>query len=387
MAENDANNMIPMEVSVSDDDAKKPLCRRRKFICCDTLIGCCGCFILTVIIIFLFILLIIYANAKSQTFPATRFTNVQYPSIDEDGVTLHGYLATPEYPDPEGAPAVLVFHAWNGISEEATYFCDLLAERGYYCLAPDLFRNVAAGGMNIVWNVLSVIRTPQERMDADSDGALAYLRALDGVDNGRIAAGPGFCFGGTQSLVFSSRHRTAATVTCYGTYVEELADPDAAAWGKLKGGGPIMGIYGEEDGRPSPAEARGFAAALRSNGMDHNVTVYPGVGHGFVTPEAHREEDHPDHGTAVRAWDAIVAFLGEALSSERKAARALETGNGAGEEEEEGGDLRAVPFLVGLRHRLACAYKCASDHFTHTGHWHGSKGVPSELRAKRSQLP
>ena len=37
--------------------------------------------------------------------------------------------------------------------------------------------------------------------------------------------------------------------------VKELHDADSKAWGTLKTGGPILGIYGKDDTSPSPKDA------------------------------------------------------------------------------------------------------------------------------------
>ena len=78
--------------------------------------------------------------------PVTDLANVAYEA--GDGTTLHAYLATPETGCASGCPAAIVFHAWNGLSEEPLYFADQLAEQGYVALAPDLFRGSGqrAGG-------------------------------------------------------------------------------------------------------------------------------------------------------------------------------------------------------------------------------------------------
>merc|ERR1719210_3325204 len=96
------------------------------------------------------------------TWPATDFTNVEFTG--PDGTTLHAYLATPSPgADPGQASAAIVFHAWNGMSEEATYFADRLAEQGYFALAPDLFRNQASAGNNLVRNIINVVSAKQSR--------------------------------------------------------------------------------------------------------------------------------------------------------------------------------------------------------------------------------
>lgn len=174
-------------------------------------------------------------------------------------------------------------------------------------------------------------------------------------------------------MIFSSRHLVAATVTCYGTYIKELADPDSEAWGKLldQSAGPVLGIYGEEDSSPSPDDARKFSAALKENGLAHNVTIYPSVGHGFITPEAHKDSEAKDHDTTVDAWQEIETFLAGALDNNSMAERRrFSGGDKIPLAVNEAKAPHVVPFLMGLRHRLECAVKCASDHFTHTGHWH-----------------
>ena len=110
--------------------------------------------------------------------PVTDLANVAYEA--GDGTTLHAYLATPETGCASGCPAAIVFHAWNGLSEEPLYFADQLAEQGYVALAPDLFRGSAnAPAALLPWNIFTTIATPQERMDADVDAAISYLLARD----------------------------------------------------------------------------------------------------------------------------------------------------------------------------------------------------------------
>jgi carboxymethylenebutenolidase len=352
--------MKSMEVqAVTADDsnnAKKPLFRKRRYICSDTKCGCCGCCAAWPSL-FLFIL---FLASWGQTFPATKFTNIKY---DVDGITLHAYLATPKSPK-NNTPAAIMFHAWNGMSEEMTYFADQLAADGYYAIVPDLFRGTATGATNILWNILTVMTTPQERMNTDSDAALKYLKTLGNVDQGRISSGPGFCFGGTQSLVFGSRHKMAATVTCYGTYVKELHDADSKAWGTLKTGGPILGIYGKDDTSPSPKDAEKFGEALEKIGIAHNITIYEGVGHGFIKHTLHKDGDE----TPVMAWNQIKRFLKGAFQSastdRRRSLTTLQL---------NGPEPYAVPLRVSLYHRYACALKCSEDFFTHKGHWFGKR--------------
>ena len=148
----------PVSVNCSKGFSCRVNCcgRERRYCCCTTKLGCCGCCVLTPVLVIVLLVLAAYLSARAQTFPATKFTNVEYAGVG--GVKLHAYLAKPNNASAgaaaAAAPAAIVFHAWNGMSEEAVYFADRLAEQGYYAIAPDLFRNVASEPMNIVQNIL-----------------------------------------------------------------------------------------------------------------------------------------------------------------------------------------------------------------------------------------
>jgi len=351
----------------------------KRYILCDTCCGCCCAITGAVILIIAIAILALFFN----TWPATQFTNVKYAG--PDGVELHAYVAKPKgLAAGSKAPAAIVFHAWNGMSEEPTYFADQLAEQGYYAIAPDLFRNMASAETNIIRNIINVVNAPQSRMDADADAALAYLRKQDEVDLDRIVSGPGFCFGGAQSLVFASRHETAGTVTCYGTYITELADRTSNAWGKIgSNDSPVLGIYGEEDTRPSPKQAQAFEKALDARSVPHNVTIFAGVGHAFINPEAHRKTGHEGHKQAVDAWKEILAFFqlvsrSPPPSSRARRARGLGTSLLAGAQSGPEGSHwnSAANERRSLYHRSVCAFKCALDVLRGTGHFH-HVGLPT----------
>jgi len=261
-----------------------------------------------------------------STFSAEKFSNL----VIEDGdFKVHAYVAKPKVfesqePELKKYPVAILFHAWNGLSEEVVYFADRLAGHGYYVIAPDLFRGVASKSTNSIWNIINSISTKQDRMNVDVDLTLNYILNLQPVNNQtidstKIMSGPGFCFGGTQSLILSNRWPTAGTVTLYGTYIQELADADdSKAWGKI--GNPdssavdiykseVLGIYGDLDTRPGKKDAEKFETALNAKGINNTISMYKNVGHAFVNEVAHEKASAPGHEEAVKAWDEVVAFM------------------------------------------------------------------------------
>jgi len=226
------------------------------------------------------------------------FANVEYENMD--GEKLYGYLATPEEPGPH--PGVLLIHEWWGLNEGITILADALAAEGYVVFAPDGYGGNVTGALpRALW---LRITTPTEQVEADIDSGLAYLRGLDAVDMERVAS-MGFCFGGGHSLQLGLRQseNLALTIMYYGAVV---TDPELLR--PLTEGQPVLGIFAEEDNTIFPAEVLEFEAALNSLDIENEISIYPDVGHAFVT-----EENYDQPGPAGDAWQQTLAFLEENL--------------------------------------------------------------------------
>jgi carboxymethylenebutenolidase len=82
----------------------------------------------------------------------------------------------------------------------------------------------------------------------------------------------------------------------------------AADLGSMRQAGPVLGIYGEEDGNIPVSQVRNFEDALESRKVEHTVTIYPGVGHAFVKSNTYNSGGAPEE-----AWNQMVMFLKENL--------------------------------------------------------------------------
>jgi carboxymethylenebutenolidase len=230
--------------------------------------------------------------AQSPLAPAETNVSFQGPG----GVTLRGYLALPGNSGPY--PAVLMVHEWWGLNQDVAALADALAREGYVVLAADAFRgSVAQTSADAMKQVQS---TPSEQIAADLDAALDYLRSHPQVDPQRVAS-LGFCFGGTQSMYMGTRNpELAAVVIFYGS--GPITDPDRL--GSMRSAGPVLGIYGEQDGNIPVDRVRAFEQALKARNVENTITVYPGVGHAFVKSDTYR-----NGAAAEQAWRQMVQFL------------------------------------------------------------------------------
>jgi carboxymethylenebutenolidase len=73
---------------------------------------------------------------------------------------------------------------------------------------------------------------------------------------------------------------------------------------------PVMGVFGNEDQNPSPADVADLDAALTEARVPHEFHQYDDAGHGFqdfMNPERYREVQAKD------AWAKIRVFLTDNL--------------------------------------------------------------------------
>jgi carboxymethylenebutenolidase len=215
---------------------------------------------------------------------------------DASGRELLGYLAEPEGPGPH--PSVLLIHEWWGLNEGITILADALAEQGYLVFAPDAYRGRASS--QIPRALYLRLSTPETQVKADLDAALDHLFSLPGTDASRVAT-MGFCFGGGHSLMLGLRstENIPLTIVYYGDVITDanLLEPLMDSQG-------VLGVFAEEDQQIFVEDVLEFESALNTLDIPNEITIYPGVGHAFIT-----EENFDQPGTAGEAWQQAIDFL------------------------------------------------------------------------------
>ncbi|BBA98057.1 putative carboxymethylenebutenolidase [Actinacidiphila reveromycinica] len=230
------------------------------------------------------------------------------------GDEIEAYLARPEGDARRGG--VVVIHHLPGYDRQTKEMVRRFAELGYDAVCPNLYTREAPGAAPD--DAAAVARAqggvPDERLVGDVAGAAAYLRALP-TSNGRVGV-IGHCSGGRQAVLAGCSTDLDAVVDCYGAYVTgtvpegatlkvtNLVDrlPDLRA--------PLLGLFGEEDAHPSPAEVAELGSLLTEADKTFEFHNYPGAGHGFFAVNRPRY----DVAAANDGWERIEEFFGRHLA-------------------------------------------------------------------------
>ena len=219
-----------------------------------------------------------------------------------------GYLAVPSVGTGPW-PGVVVIHEAFGLNADIRGKAEEMAAHGYLALAPDLFERKA--WIRCVRNAFTQIRAQSGPAFETLDAARSVLaKRADCTGHTGVI---GFCMGGGFALLCATRDGFSAAAVNYG---EVPKDAEAA----LRGACPIVGSFGARDmmGTSHPERLQRALTVLE---IPHDVEVYPGSGHRFMSESsgagaalARLTRMSYQQADAASAWERIYRFLGEHLA-------------------------------------------------------------------------
>ena len=226
----------------------------------------------------------------------------RWDTVAVGGASMRCYVTAPDGAGPH--PAVVVIQHAGGVDDFIRTMTDRVAEAGYAGIAPDLYHRDDPNSGDDALTRMSRLR--DANIVADVNAAIEHLKALPDVRADRIGI-TGFCMGGRVAYLMAAQNlELKASVVFYGgnTMVSwgegtppfELSDRIAC---------PVLGLFGEEDGNPNPADVAKIDAELTRLGRQHEFHSYAGAGHAFMN------EGRPSHRpeAAAAAWVKCIAWF------------------------------------------------------------------------------
>lgn len=231
-----------------------------------------------------------------------------------DGDRSHAYFARPVGDGP--FPGVVLFHHLPGWDELYKEFTHRFAFHGYLAISPDLYCRDGHGAPDdVAARVRAAGGVPDERVVGDGSGSVRYLRSLPS-SNGKVALF-GTCSGGRHAYLAGCRGEPVdAVVNCWGGRVvagpDELTEKQPVAPVDYTADlpCPVLGLFGDKDRSPSPADVDALEAELRKHGKTYEFHRYPDAGHGFFyydRPQAY------EAASAVDGWQRVWSFFDRTL--------------------------------------------------------------------------
>lgn len=235
---------------------------------------------------------------------------VQFPGHHAD--VLEAYAARPLGDDRRGG--VVVIHHLPGYDRETKEFVRRFAAAGFDAVCPNLYSRVGADvdPDDAAAAVRAQGGVPDEQVVGDVGGAVEWLRGLP-TSNGKVAT-IGHCSGGRQSYLAAATLPLDAAVVCYGGLIVGETPPQMSSMVPIVDRTPdidcpVLGLFGNDDQFPTPAQVDEIERALDDAGKDYEFHRYDGAGHAFFSPDraAYRVE------AALDGWDRIFNFLDKRL--------------------------------------------------------------------------
>jgi carboxymethylenebutenolidase len=201
------------------------------------------------------------------------------------------------WPSAGRSPAVIVAQHAGGVDDFICGMCDRFAEAGFVAVAPDLYHREELGSTDDPMTRMGRLRDDQ--IVRDMDAALAHAKTLAEVDGERLGV-TGFCMGGRVAYLMaaSSSAFSAAIVFWGGNIMNAWGDGPAPFELTDRISCPVLGIFGEDDPNPNPADVARIDAEMTRFGKAHEFHSYPGASHAFMNER--RPSYRPE--AAADAW-------------------------------------------------------------------------------------
>jgi len=235
--------------------------------------------------------------------------------VGQNGDPIEAYFTRPV--GGGSVPGVVVVHHMPGWDEWTRTVTFKLAVHGFAAIAPHLYSRFGPGR----WEELAAAAreqggVPDAQVIGDIERAAQYLRAQPEA-NGKVGV-IGFCSGGRHAyLAACTSTALDAAVDCWGGRV--VMAPDALNPNQPVSPieltrdmhCPILGIFGNEDQFPTPAEVDEIEAELKRHGKEYEFHRYDGAGHGFFATD--RPSYRPEQ--ALDGWAKVFEFYSRRLGA------------------------------------------------------------------------
>ena len=233
------------------------------------------------------------------------------------GDRIHAYFSRPlAHSGPrQGFPGIILIPHMPGWDELNREVARRFTQHGYLTLCPNIYERFGHGlPADIAAQTRQKGGVPDASVMGDCEGALQYLSSLP-YSNGKVGV-IGMCSGGRHAFLAACKVKGLhAAVDCWGGRVvmakEDLSPNQPVAPIDLTGelSCPLLGIFGNDDKSPTPAQVDQHEEALKKHRKDYQFFRYDGAPHAFWSYSG--ENYRPVQ--AMDSWEKVFSFFEQHL--------------------------------------------------------------------------
>lgn len=230
---------------------------------------------------------------------------------------MNTFICHPERGGPH--PLVLFYMDAPGIREELRDMARRLATVGYYVMLPNLYYRSGVEELGVfigesaaptrkrMFELMSTLDVAKVMMDTR---ALLQFADDDLAASTAPAGCVGYCMSGRYAIGAAAFYadRIAAAASIYGTHLMTDAS-DSPHRLASRASAEMYVAFAETDHYVPTEMIAPFTEALRQDGVNAEVEIYPGVEHGFAFPQ----RPAFNKPAAERHWERLFALFGRRL--------------------------------------------------------------------------
>jgi carboxymethylenebutenolidase len=225
-----------------------------------------------------------------------------WETVQVDGNAMRLYVSVPEGKGPFAA--VVVIQHQGGVDTFIEEMTQRIAQAGYVGVAPDLYHRDGPDCQDD--GPTRRARLRDVTVIKDVNATVDFLQGHRQVDGERLGI-VGFCMGGRVAYLMAAVNPALkAAVDYYGGNIMVPWGEGPAPFARTADiHCPLLGLFGEEDANPSPADMRKLDAELTRHGKVHEFHAYPGANHAFMNRHGARYHAEADRDS----WPRALAFF------------------------------------------------------------------------------
>ena len=214
-----------------------------------------------------------------------------------EGKNIHAYFARPT--EPGNYPGIVLIPHMPGWDEWCFETSRRFAQHGYQVLCPNIYEDFGHGQpAEVSMRMREAGMVHDDSVMGDAKASLDCLRT-DENSNGKVGV-IGMCSGGRHAYLAACTLDFDAAVDCWGGGVIQAETNEARPVAPIdlteNMSCPLLGIFGNDDRMPTPAEVDKTEETLKKFGKDYTFFRYDGAGHGiwYYDKPMYRQEQAMD---------------------------------------------------------------------------------------------